>query len=271
MKTRRTDGFTLIELLVVIAIIAILAAMLLPALSKAKQKAQAIACMNNTRQLTVAWLIYPVDNNDMLPSDRPVTGELSWSGGNQDNIDKTLLTQYHNRKGTSWMARYAPNADLWKCPADRVAAPNGERVRSYSMNGALNGSGVEIPGEGAAYPPGRRYQKVVKRSSQLRAPADVFAALDEHPDSINDSVFMFNPGKLPPLYSWRDLPASYHNKAAGFSFADGHSEIHKWQEDSPGSGQYGTVRPVLEQPLPDAIMIPNSKNIEWMNDHMPWH
>jgi len=260
----RRRGFTLIELLVVIAIIAILAAMLLPALSKAKQKAHAISCLNNTRQLTVGWLIFPLDNRDDLPKGRPVAGGMSW-GANPDNINRSLLTTYQDDTGriVSLMARYAPSADVWKCPADREPAANGQRVRSLAMNGALNGSSVEV--SNPSFPINRTYPRVVRKSSQIRSPVDVFVALDEHPDSINDSIFMFNPGKLPPLYSWRDLPASYHNGAAGFSFADGHSEIHKWEDEQ-------TKQPILKQSKPwgNALAVPNSEDLKWMNDRMPW-
>jgi len=269
-SSRRFGGFTLIELLAVIAIIAILAAMLLPALAKAKAKAQAIACLNNTKQLTTGWLMYPLDNNDELPSTRPVAGTMSWTT-NPDNIDKRQLITAEDAAGNpvSVLARYVPNADVWKCPADREPAPNGTRVRSLSMNGALNGSKVNLPPAGFDYPVGRKYLGKVLKSTQIRSPVDVFVAVDEHPDSINDSLFMFDPGKIPPQYSWRDLPASYHggaNGAADFSFADGHSQIQKWRSPLTKQPISKQSPPAWGSPLSD----PNSPDLEWMNDRMPW-
>ncbi|HET7625180.1 MAG TPA: prepilin-type N-terminal cleavage/methylation domain-containing protein [Verrucomicrobiae bacterium] len=262
-RVARKRAFTLIELLVVIAIIAILAAMLLPALSKAKSKAQGIACMNNTKQLTLGWILYQTDHNDHLMDGKPVAGNMDWSV-NSDNTNVQMLIVADGPGWTSPMANYVKSSGVWKCPADKIPGPLGERVRSLSMNGALFGSPVTVADP--AYPVGRTYYKAVEKASQLRRPSDVFVCVDEHPDSINDSLFMFDPGKLPPLYSWRDLPASYHNGAADFSFADGHSEIHKWLSAK-------TKQPIHKQlkwwgsSLSDA----ESPDLQWMNDKMPWY
>lgn len=260
-KTGKRAGFTLIELLVVIAIIAILAAMLLPALSKAKQKAYAISCLNNTRQLTLGWLIYPLDNNEELLRGRPVAGDMSWSGGNPDNINARLLID----KTNSPIAKYVPNPQVWKCPADKLPAPNGERVRSLAMNGAVFGAGITV--FEPTYPDGRTYF-TARKTTQLRKPSLVFVAVDEHPDSISDSLFMVNVGYVPPQYVWRDLPASYHGGGAGFSFADGHSEIHKWEEAD-------TKQPIKQQAKwwsgGDPMSVPNSEDVKWISDRVPYY
>jgi len=222
----RRDGraFTLIELLVVIAIIAILAAMLLPALGKAKQKAQGIMCMNNTRQLTLAWIQYAQDNNDRLVYNKPVSttdtnnwaGEVMSWGADPQNTNQILLA---NSKLGSYIGR---NVAIFKCPADTATCPLGPRVRSVSMNAFVG------PQDARGTPINDRWRQFIKMSDFLN-PVGIFVLLDEHPDSINDGWFVFCTNADPAeRATWSDLPASYHNGAAGFSFADGHSEIKHW-------------------------------------------
>ena len=230
---RASFGFTLIELLVVIAIIAILAAMLLPALTKAKIRAQAIACLNNGKQMTLAWKLYGDDNEDRLPAawtasglSQWVSGELDWDGNNESNwnVEKDI------KKSLLWP--YCGNSTgVWKCPGDRsivksLVTGSRPRVRSISMNCWLNSEDAAMFGPAGC--------KIFKKSNELNDPAQTFVFIDEREDSINDGEFVVSMTGFPNQSSaWKlqDYPASYHDRAGSLSFADGHSEIKKWRDD----------------------------------------
>jgi len=276
---RPMRAFTLIELLVVIAIIAILAAMLLPALSKAKLKACGLHCMNNNKQLALGWLMYAHDNNDRIvfasdypnDPDDPILRQYAWTLQHTDftpdpknwnpNADITLGPLFP----------YYKNVSIYKCCADHsYVTVNGEqkpRVRTISMNLYLGG----FDGKDGGYGNGMKFFLKLSDLNQHGTPTPVktFLFIDEREDVINWGNFAtdmsgFSPSS-PNSYKFsEDLPAYYHNRACGFSFCDGHAEIHRWRDPR-------TMPPVIPQVDQTFVYqnytVPRDMDVAWLQDH----
>jgi prepilin-type N-terminal cleavage/methylation domain-containing protein/prepilin-type processing-associated H-X9-DG protein len=268
-------AFTLIELLVVIAIIAILAAMLLPSLTRAKLKAQGVQCMSNNRQMALAWRMYTEDNRDVLlyasgnastmanDPEAWCTGNLDFSPGNRSNWDPATDIM----KSPMW-PYCSKNAGIWRCPADHsfvtVAGTPKPRVRSIAMNIYLGGFHGESPASAPSYLVYRRYAQLNNPS-----PSKIFVFIDEREDAINWGNFEtemtgYDPATPSPAsYQLTDLPASYHGNAGGLSFADGHAEIHRWRDGR-------TMPPLVIGGLTfsgsGATPSPRNQDVAWLQD-----
>ncbi|MFN0069500.1 MAG: type II secretion system protein [Limisphaerales bacterium] len=261
---RRCAAFTLVELLVVVASVGLLASLLLPALSSAKSKAKAAHCLNNHRQIQLAWLLYPADHDDQLaPNGDPAPGPprpdlpFWWAQGTMnyrddhpDNTNTALLLDERYAQ----LGGYTGTPALYRCPADRSTARVGgraqPRVRSISMNVHV-GRIVDCFGVGV-----RRIGP--DKLAQLPRPAMQFVFLDEHPDSIGGTAFLITPGTDGGA-SLGSYPGALHNRGASLSFADGHVESRRWRDAR-------TTPPVAGKNWLGETASPGNPDVAWLQE-----
>jgi len=256
MLRRDNTAFTLVELLVVIAIIATLAALLLPALAKAKARAQRIACVSNLKQFAIAFQLYAGDQNDaVLPNkdgQKVPLGETwveGWLGLPGPDCTNTVFLQ------RSLLGRYLGDLKIWRCPSSTrpvtVAGATQPRVRTVSLNSFM-GSLTNAPGV-KCY---RRLAEITQPS-----PSDALVFVDERVDTINDGSFGMQWGfdeKQPAAWVLRDKPALVHDRGGNLTFADGHVETHRWKDAR-----------TISAPRNDAPM-PGNADVLWMQQHATW-
>jgi prepilin-type N-terminal cleavage/methylation domain-containing protein/prepilin-type processing-associated H-X9-DG protein len=273
VTTRKRDGFTLIELLVVIAIIAILAALLLPSLSKTKAQSQGIKCESNGHELIVAWTMYYGDNREILPNNVPVEGRGGWVQGNlsldagdPDNTNYVFMMGGATGSYpavTDTIGPYTKNRFIYQCPADPIIAPGYgvPRVRSYSMDFTV-GNKTSPDAAPTSFAPAtfNDYWPNFFRLNDFKIPSKTWVFSDEHPDTINDGFLLmtYTDGSDD---DWGDMPGSYHVGACGYAFADGHSEIHKWLNPN-------TIHPIVGNSDWVPLAVVGSKaDIDWVESH----
>jgi prepilin-type N-terminal cleavage/methylation domain-containing protein/prepilin-type processing-associated H-X9-DG protein len=271
---RARHGFTIVELLVVVAIIGILASLLLPALARASGQGREIVCRNDLRQLAIGWTVYAHDHDDRITynlGSTDITAMLA--RGQRYNWANSLMNWELDPSNTNDLLNtqasigpyVAANARVFRCPSDKTlsriqrAAGWSHRSRTYSMNAMVGNAGEFTLGGTNVNNPA--YQQFMTMA-EIKAPAVIFAFIEEHPDSINDGYFL-NKG-----YSsqWYDLPASFHNGGANLAFADGHQELRRWQRESTKK----PARPDVAA-LPMGLSADDLADLKWVVSRMSTH
>jgi prepilin-type N-terminal cleavage/methylation domain-containing protein/prepilin-type processing-associated H-X9-DG protein len=279
----RKRAFTLIELLVVIAIIAILAAMLLPALSAAKERGRIAYCTGNLKQLALAGVMYANDNGDKLLPNPPNAGATnaslawvnnyeSWALGNPDNTNTVLLTRALTGPYCSYSTKvFKCPDDIWQCQQPPLGAM--DRIRSYSMNYCMEGDSDDVLKAAAGIPfnqvyyssgiPRYGYRKLTELGRHGPSVSDAWVFCDEAPDTMDDGCLAWG-----AQGQWFNTPASYHKYGNVFSFADGHVEYHKWLSGWNGAVNVGICRPTSG--VSGGWVSPSTGNpvdYNWVTDH----
>ena len=256
---RQPFAFTLLELLVVVAVIGLLAALLLPVLGQAKQKAQGTECLSNLRQLHLGWSLFISEHDGALPpiDDTPEAGKNaehpSWvagwlrtaneSGDKSDGTNSALLVaQPYTQFGS--IGAYVKNPDVYRCPGD-----HSDRVRSMAMNSYMNGFGAWQASDYVTY----------RTETEIRNPSHTWVLIDERQDSINDGYFAVD---MTTHYSMLDYPASYHAGSGNLTFADGHAESHRWLEATTKP----PLRPGEHLSVDPAYTSPDDRDLKWLTE-----
>jgi prepilin-type N-terminal cleavage/methylation domain-containing protein/prepilin-type processing-associated H-X9-DG protein len=285
------DGFTVIELLAVLAMLALLTAVLLPALAGTRQNSQVIGCLANQRQLAAAWIMYANDNNDVLVPNRGLAGangvayngdprqepqlqpggaNADWCPGNLLNNGDVVPGPYPGGSRYSWWIQtgllypYINNIGVYRCPADHSIVPRGGGAftapapRTYSMNSWVQPmdapGGAPVPWLGIT-----GYLYYTKLSSFTRpGPSKTWVFIEQSPNNIDDGFFEIDPRETT---TWYASPAVLHGNASVLAFADGHTDTHRWTDSSmitatPSSPGGGTANWPAD---------PNSKDLAWLN------